>query len=185
MIGAIAVRGIVPGRRTARLRRGAADGEPASLGVLVLGLAAAVLLALGALVHPPDQARAYRRAAADLLDRYAVALARADARLAEVQANPSLSRDPGWLAADAAAVAALETEERAAAALPVPPAAGAIQACIGEALRLSTEGRRLLHDAFQADGHHAYYLGSHGNWDLALGARRLAACRALLTAGPG
>jgi hypothetical protein len=50
-----------------------------------------------------------------------------------------------------------------------------------DGFRLTATGESLLSQAFGADGHHAYFLSAHGNWDLNLGDRAVARCRASLS----
>ncbi len=153
-------------------------------------LAAAILVAcfaLGELAHPPrlipptDSARApYAQRVAALLRRHDASTATLDQLLTQRDANPGLVASVEWLEQDARVVQELQTEYQEAQALTPPADAIDRHRCLVEALRLTSLGATMLHDAFRIDGHGAYYLGAHGNWNLQLGGAQLQRCRASL-----
>src|SRR5262249_42943459 len=89
---------------------------------------------------------------------------------------------PDWMQEHARVVDALAADYQALHALAPPATATTAQGCLDDGLRLVWTGHALLHQAFGVEGHAAYYYSAHGNWDLDLGASRLAACPSLLAA---
>jgi len=118
----------------------------------------------------------------NLLDRYDQTAKQGRLVLQRRDVDPSIASDPTWQADSVQVVAELKREYDEALTIPQPPNNVGIQPCVSEGLRLSYEGYQMLNDGFQAGGHHAYYLGSHGNWDFNLGSQRLLECRGQLLA---
>lgn len=126
------------------------------------------------------------RATQSLLRRYDATMAEASRVLSWRDADPAVAADASWQASSARVSEELQAEYRDALAM-VPAAKDQdAHACIVEALRLTSDGYAMLGVGAQADGHHAYYLGSHGNWELNLGTSKMSECKRLLAAGaPG
>lgn len=163
------------------------------LAVLVVG--AALVLGSGVVTsaerHLVDRVRTSSggdlQATQALLKRYDATIAEASQVLTWRDNDPSLAQDASWQASSARVSQELLAEYRDALTMAPVATAGDVHACIAEALRLSSDGYDMLGvGAGQADGHHAYYLSAHGNWDLNLGTRKMSECKQLLaSAGPG
>ena len=163
--------------------------------VLVLGLGAALgfLLMIGAIVHgqassglgsgspgTPLSSVAYVREVNAALRRYDVARRDGDRLLTEHDADPLLAKSVEWQQSFGRVVQEHHRVHVQIQALSPPPGAEEVQQCLVDGLRLTATGEGLLSEAFEADGHHAYFLSAHGNWDLNLGDRDVARCRASL-----
>jgi hypothetical protein len=122
------------------------------------------------------------RATQSLLRRYDATMAEASKVLAWRDSDPSVAADASWQASSARVSEELQAEYRDAVAMAPAAEDGDAHACIVEALRLTSDGYAMLGVGAQADGHHAYYLGSHGNWDLNLGTSKMSECKRLLAA---
>lgn len=126
------------------------------------------------------------QATTSLLKRYDATMAEASRVLQWRDDDPSLAQDASWKASSARVSQEFQAEYRDALAMAPAAQAGDVHACIAEALRLSSDGYDMLGvGAGQSDGHRAYYLGSHGNWDLNLGTSRMGECKRQLAAGAG
>jgi len=126
----------------------------------------------------------YVRHATALLGRYDGAVVTYGKLLDQRDVNPALVLDPEWSRANDRVVEDLHVVYSDALELTYPDPAGDTHRCIIESTRLTYLGSKMLQDGFLTDGHGAYYLGSHGNWNLNLGTTRMATCRtslALLT----
>jgi hypothetical protein len=158
----------------------------------VSGVVTGILLAIGlvacltlggavdfALVSSGLARTAYDQQLASILDRYHSSTAALSQLLAERDANPGLVGSADWLRQDDRVVSDLQSEYAAVQALAPPAGAVRQHACIADALRLTSTGATMLHDGFLIDGHGAYYFGSHGNWDLNLGALEMQQCQRL------
>jgi hypothetical protein len=165
------------------------DLSPVSVTVVAATTAfvLALCLAIGQLVHgstAPEplglSSRAYLNQVTAILARYDAARRAGDQLLSERDQDPRLSSDPGWRQAFGQVVSAHESELADLDRLDVPASARSLQACMSDGLRLTALGEGMLKDAFLADGHHAYYLSAHGNWDLNLGSTTIDRCRQTL-----
>ena len=146
--------------------------------VLIFGAALAYLLALGTIVH--DGAGTYVREVNAALLRYDAARSEGDRLLTERDADPRLVDSAAWRQSFERVVQEHQLIHAQLEGLRAPPSADAIQQCLVDGLRLTALGESLLFEAFRADGHQAYYLSAHGNWDLNLGVRDVTRCRASL-----
>jgi hypothetical protein len=170
--------------------------DPAGSGTIVAGatgFALSLCLAVGQIVHgsPANSSVAgggsvdltsatYVARVTSILARFDVARQAGDRLLADRDADPRLSDDVRWRQDFSQVVTEHEGERAELASLAAPANASTVQACLSDGMRLTALGEGLLRDAFTADGHHAYYLSAHGNWDLNLGVTTLAHCRSSL-----
>ena len=162
------------------------------------GAVLGVLLAIGTIVpganwgstgfvRPAGAASAapmasYLREVNPLLGRYDLARKEGSRLLTQRDSDPLLGATDSWrqsFGKVAAEHAALLLQVQS---LTPPPAAAAAQQCLSEGFRLTATGEALLAEAFGVEGHQAYFLSAHGNWDLNLGDRAVARCRTLLSA---
>lgn len=169
--------------RSFPLKRRSFDCLPA-LGV---ALALVVLLGIGQVAHPDlttasdaGAGSGYAGQAAALVQRYDRSIAEENHLLAMHDANPGVGVSPGWLRQSAEVLSSLDAGYQEAQSLAVPSRAASLKSCLAEGYRLTSTGAHMLHDAYLTDGHGAYFLAAHGNWDLHLGAQRMATCRTLL-----
>jgi hypothetical protein len=165
------------------------DHSPVSVTV-VAGTTALVLafcLAIGQLVHGSSASsplgpasQAYLEQVSAILTRYDTARRAGERLLSQRDQDPRLSSDPGWRQAFGQVVSDHESALADLDRLDAPSSAQSLQACMSDGLRLTALGEGMLKDAFLADGHHAYYLSAHGNWDLNLGSTTIDRCRQTL-----
>jgi len=163
---------------------------------LCLGMVLGLLLAIGAIVHSGAQtspgadraaqsgtssrAVTYVRNVNAALQRYDIARREGDRLLTERDANPRLAENAAWRQSFESVVQEHQQLQLTVQRFKAPKGAEATQQCLVDGLRLTALGEGLLFDAFGADGHHAYFLSAHGNWDLNLGVRAIARCRVSL-----
>lgn len=119
----------------------------------------------------------YVRSIQAILNRYDVARREGDNLLTERDADPRLAGDARWREEYGLVVQEHQNEYVEVQHLSAPPDAEAIQQCFTDGLRLTATAESMFSDAFGADGHRAYYLSAHGNWDLNLGKTTLGRCR--------
>jgi len=132
-------------------------------------------------IPSPDPARAaYFERVSAILRRYDLSAAALDKLLTQRDENPGLVGSAEWLQQHARVAQELQAEYQDAQSIAPPRGNDDLQTCVVEALRLTSIGASMLHDAFLTDGHGAYYLGAHGNWDLYLGSERIQRCRVIL-----
>jgi hypothetical protein len=117
-----------------------------------------------------------------ILNRYDNARRDGDRLLNQRDSDPRLVGDAQWRQSFGQVVQEHQQEQQQVEILLAPPDAMAIQQCFADGLRLTATGEGLLSEAFGAEGHRAYYLSAHGNWDLNLGVTRVSRCRQDLAA---
>ena len=148
--------------------------------VVALALLAANLRSSRMVPAPVTPHAAYVAQLTALLQRYDVSVAALDQVLTRRDDNPGLVGSADWLQQDATLARELQTEYDDSALLSPTASDAKLQECVVEALRLTSLGATMLHDGFLTDGHGAYYLGAHGNWNLNLGHQQIQRCRSIL-----
>ena len=159
-------------------------------GLVVVAAAAAILLLsrgpAGGVVQgllgglQANQAGAYRQEVLALLGQYDSAWSASESLLAERDADPTVVLDPTWMAQQSHVIGQFEAIYRGAQAIRVPARYRSLHDRLLNGLRMTLEGEVELYQAFQSDGHAAYYFASHGNWNLNLGRQAVNQCRAEL-----
>ena len=125
---------------------------------------------------------AYARDVTTLLTRYDFAQGDGDRLLTERDADPRLVGDAGWRQSYARVASEHQREYAEIQTLAVPANAQTVQDCVTDGLRLTATADGMFLEAFTAEGHRAYYLSAHGNWDLNLGKTTIVRCRASFAA---